>query len=139
MLLLLLLGWSHRFACSWAGRIASLRLLLGVNDPQELWTPPSFDIAAELKHLIDTEMRARGWSESATPDMVIAFLVVNDVQELKLMEAERAGEVPDLVGIGEGALLIEIVDGQTGLTIWLGGAIEAWSCGHLQASTSLPS
>ena len=93
-----------------------------VNDPQELWTPPSFDVGAELTHLINDEMHARGWAESAQPDMAIAFLVVNDIQELKVLETERAGEVPDLVGVGQGALLLEIMDASTGRTIWLAAA-----------------
>jgi|GEM_PF-1075707 len=101
-----------------------------VNDPQKLWTPPEFDIAAELKHLIDIEMRKRGWAEASNPDMLIAFLVVNDVQELKLIESERAGEVPDLVGVGEGALLIELMDAGTKHTIWLAAATAETQTGR---------
>ncbi len=93
-----------------------------LNDPQEMWTPGAVDPGAEIKFLIDEKLRNRGWSESPTPEVLIAFLVVNEVKDLAVIEDERAGNVPDLVGVGEGALLVEVIDANTRTSMWIGAA-----------------
>ena len=45
-----------------------------VFDDKGRWEPPQFDADAEIKFLIDRELRNRGMTEdSANPDLVIAF------------------------------------------------------------------
>lgn len=93
-----------------------------VTDPQNLWTAPSFDVAAELKFHVDSELRKKGYVESGNPDMAVAMLIVNDVRQLEVIASKRKGSMPDMVGVGVGAILIEIVDVKSGKTIWLGAA-----------------
>lgn len=101
-----------------------------VQDPEQMWSEGTIDVSAEVKRLIDDEMRARGWSESSTPDMLVAFLVINDVKDLEFIKSGRAGGVPDLVGVGEGSLIIEIIDAKTKQTLWLGAATAKTQSGR---------
>jgi len=99
---------------TWLGSAAILR------DPSGLWEPPAFDADAEIKHLIDRELRKRGMSESASnPDLVAAFAVGVDTEALKLKidpktKMEVAEDVP------AGGLLVVLVDSNTGYLVWAG-------------------
>ncbi len=94
------------------------------SEPNGLWNPPAFDINAETKFLIDSELRDRGLSEvtEGAPDLMVSFLILNDVSELQKIEGERASDVPKLNAVGDGALLIEVIDVASARTIFLGAA-----------------
>ena len=47
-----------------------------VSDRYGQWEPPAFDADAEIKYLIDRELRKRGMSQSSplvNPDVIVAF------------------------------------------------------------------
>ena len=56
-----------------------------VNDPLGKWEPPGFDADAEIKFLIDRELRKRGMSQnSIDPDLVVVFAAGIDMDALEL-------------------------------------------------------
>jgi len=93
-----------------------------VNDPAGLWAPKAYDVGAELKSLVDKELHARGLVESAQADVQVAVLVVDDVKQLGEIKLNRAKDMAEFVVVGQGAILLELMDAQTGMTIWLGAA-----------------
>lgn len=93
-----------------------------VNDPGGLWAPRDYDVGAELKLLVDKELRAKGFQESAEPDFVVAMIVVADVKQLEEIKLNRAQDMADFVVVGEGGILLEFVDPKTQKTIWAAAA-----------------
>lgn len=93
-----------------------------VRDDTGKWDDGDLDIAAELKFLIDKSMRERGMNESSSnPDLFIGFLVVADLNQLKQI-TDRGGKVTSIEGVGESALVIELIDAKTERTVWVGAA-----------------
>jgi hypothetical protein len=93
-----------------------------VRDDTGKWDDGDLDIAAELKFLIDRTLRDRGLNEApGEPDLFIGFLVVADVNQLKEI-TDRGGKVTAIEGVGESALVIELIDAKTERTIWVGAA-----------------
>lgn len=101
---------------TWAGSLSILR------DPTGQWEPPAYDADAEIKYLIDRELRKKGLMESSTnPDLIAAFAVGVDTEALKLKvdpetDMEVAEEVP------AGGLLVVLIDADTGFVAWAGVA-----------------
>jgi hypothetical protein len=94
-----------------------------VNDPSGRWEPPQFDADAEIKWLIDREMRARGISEvSSYPDMFVAFVAGVDMAQLELKEDPKT-KIEVLKNTPKGALVVLFVDGATGNTAWAASAV----------------
>lgn len=93
-----------------------------VNDPAGLWAPKAYDVGAELKSLVDKELRGRGLVESPQADVLVALLVVDDVKQLEEIKLNRAKDMAEFVVVGQGAILLELMDAQTGMTIWMGAA-----------------
>ncbi|BCS95215.1 hypothetical protein DSLASN_08470 [Desulfoluna limicola] len=93
-----------------------------LNDPEGKWEPPGFDADAEIKFLIDRELRKRGMSKSsANPDLLVAFAAGVDMDALDLMvDPETHSEIQE--NLPKGGLLIAFVDPDTGFVIWLGMA-----------------
>jgi hypothetical protein len=90
-----------------------------LNDAYGQWEPPTFDADAEIKYLIDRELRKRGMSETTVdPDMRVAFAAgINmDVLEFKV---DPAGEMSAL-NVPKGALVVLLMDSETGYAIWMG-------------------
>lgn len=99
-------------------------------DPLMAWSDNELDFFEETKFLIDENLRHRGLTVSNEPELFVSFLLLNDVEQLKEVESERAGELPKLAGVGKGALLIEIVDATTGSTAWLGAVTAETDSGR---------
>ncbi len=92
-----------------------------LNDPQGQWEPPAFDADAEIKFLIDRELRKRGLSEnSADADMIVAFAAGIDMDALDL-KMDPDGHM-EFLNVPRGGLAVLLVDGQSGYTIWMGVA-----------------
>ena len=87
-----------------------------------MWAPKAYDVGAELKLIVDRELRERGWAESAQADVLVTLLVVADVKQLEEIKLNRAQDMAEFVVVGEGAILIELSDAQTGKTVWMGAA-----------------
>ena len=55
-----------------------------VYDPEGKWEPPQFDADAEIKFLIDRELRKRGMNEdSVNPDLIVAFAAGIDMSSME--------------------------------------------------------
>jgi len=93
-----------------------------VFDSQGRWEPPGFDADAEIKFLIDRELRARGMSEdSVNPDMIVAFAAGIDMDSMEI-SIDPESQLTVLENVPLGALAIVLVDAHTGLAIWGGVA-----------------
>ena len=101
---------------AWLGAAAIL------NDPYGQWEPPAFDADAEIKFLIDRELRQRGMSEnSVDPDMYVAFAAGIDMEALGL-KTDPQTKMEKLSNVPLGGLLIALVDSGSGFVIWVGVA-----------------
>ncbi len=93
-----------------------------VYDPKGKWEPPQFDADAEIKFLINRELRARGMTESSSnPDLIVAYAAGIDtaVMEIKI---DPESYLETLRNVPMGALIVALIDGKTGLAIWGGVA-----------------
>jgi len=91
------------------------------NDAVGQWEPPDFDADAEIRSLIGRELRKRGkFEEAIDPDLVVAFGAgVNmNVIEAKI---NPNGDMQAL-NVPKGGLLVQLKDGRSGYTIWMGVA-----------------
>lgn len=103
-----------------------------INDPAGAWVAPQFDANAEIKWLIDREMRARAISEvTAFPDMFVAFVAGVDMTRLALKE-DPAVNMEVLKNVPKGALMIMLIDGASGDVMWVATAVGNVG-GHLSA------
>jgi hypothetical protein len=93
-----------------------------LNDPQSQWKIPSFDASAEIKYLIDRELRKHGMSESySNPDLIVAFSAGVDMANLKL-KVDPETKMNMLSNVPAAGLLVVLVDRQSGFTKWAGVA-----------------
>jgi hypothetical protein len=101
---------------TWLGSAAILY------DPEGKWEPPQFDADAEIKFLIDRELRERGMTESsANPDLIIAYAAGIDMTSLEI-KIDPESYLETLRDVPMGALVVALIDGKTGLAIWAGVA-----------------
>jgi hypothetical protein len=93
-----------------------------LNDPYGKWEPPTFDADAEIKYLIDRELRKRGlFQNSADPDMFVAFAAGIDMEALEL-KVNPETQMDHVENVPQGGLLIAFIDSETGFVIWGGVA-----------------
>ena len=93
-----------------------------VYDPDGTWEPPQFDADAEVKFLIDRELRKRGMSEdSLNPDMIVAFAAGIDMEIMEI-DIDPKSDLVVLENVPMGALTVILVDANSGLAIWAGVA-----------------
>jgi hypothetical protein len=93
-----------------------------VFDEEGQWEPPQFDADAEIKFLIDRELRANGMTEdSVNPDLVIAYAAGIDMDSMEI-KTDPENELEVLENVPVGALTVIMVDAETGLAVWAGVA-----------------
>ncbi len=93
-----------------------------INDPYGQWEPPDFDADAEIKYLIDRELRKRGLLQnSADPDLIVAFAAGINMAALEL-KVDPKTKINNLANVPRGVLLITLVDSESGFVIWMGVA-----------------
>ena len=91
-----------------------------VFDPEGQWEPPQFDADAEIKFLIDRELRKRGMTEAtANADMIVAFAAGIDMASMEI-KVDPESELSTLENVPMGALTVILIDSTTGLAIWGG-------------------
>ena len=91
-----------------------------VNDSHGQWEPPAFDADAEIKYLIDRELREHGMLQnSADPDLIVAFAAGIDMDALAL-KADPKSKIEWLANVPRGGLVIALIDGESGFVIWAG-------------------
>ena len=94
-----------------------------VNDPYGQWEPPQFDADAEIKFLIDREMRKRGMTEdTVNPDLIVAFAAGIDMEALGI-KTDPNSQSDMLKKVPQGGLAVVLADSQTGFAIWAGTAV----------------
>lgn len=102
---------------AWLGSAAIL------NDPRGKWEPPQFDADAEIKFLIDRELRKRGIKEVAVrPDLIVGFAAGIDMEALELVENKET-KLQMLQNVPTGSLVIVLIDGVTGNPVWASAAV----------------
>jgi len=86
------------------------------------WEPPGFDADAEVKWLIDRELRARNVSRvDDNPDMFVAYVAGIDMDALELkVDPETRREMLD--SVPKGALAVVFIDAASGKPVWVGVA-----------------
>jgi len=93
-----------------------------VFDEHGQWEPPQFDADAEIKFLIDRELRKHGMTEdSVNPDLVIAYAAGIDMDSMDIKTDPESG-LEALENAPIGALTVIMIDADTGLAIWAGVA-----------------
>jgi hypothetical protein len=91
-----------------------------LNDPEGNWEPPGVDVDAEIKFLIDRELRKRGMTETnRKSDLYVAYVIGVDMDALKLKENPEA-KVSTLQNVPGGALLVVLIDARTTYAVWAG-------------------
>jgi hypothetical protein len=91
-----------------------------VYDPEGQWEPPQFDADAEIKFLIDRELRAHGMAESSSnPDLIVAFAAGIDMATMEI-KTDPESKLETLENVPKGALSVILIDAKTGLAIWGG-------------------
>jgi hypothetical protein len=94
-----------------------------VYDPEGQWEPQNVDIDAEVQFMINNELRKRGIAETGNnPDMLVAYAAGVDMTSLGLKENPETKEKL-LENIPRAALIIALIDADTGYVIWLGEAV----------------
>lgn len=102
---------------AWLGSAAILY------DPKGKWEPPEFDADAEIKFLIDRELRKRGMQEVAVnPDMIVGYAAGIDMEALQLVE-DKESKIQMLQNVPTGSLVIVLIDGNTGNPVWASAAV----------------
>ena len=91
-------------------------------DPEGQWEPRDVDIDAEVQFIINGELRKRGMSEvSASPDVLVAYAAGVDMTSLGLkQDPETKQEL--LANIPKAALVIALIDADTGYVMWIAEA-----------------
>ena len=95
-----------------------------VNDHYGQWELPAFDADAEIKYLIDRELRKRGMLQSSPlvyPDVIVAFAAGIDMDALEL-KVDPKSKIETLANVPRGGLVIALIDGESGFVIWAGVA-----------------
>jgi len=93
-----------------------------VFDEKGQWEPPQFDADAEIKFLIDRELRQHGMTEdSVNPDLAIAYAAGIDMDSMEI-KTDPENELEVLQNVPVGALTVIMVDADTGLAVWAGVA-----------------
>jgi hypothetical protein len=100
-------------------------------DPEGRWEPAQFDADAEVKWLIDRELRKKGITEvTANPDMIIGFTAGINMAALGLTENPET-KLVTLQNVPKGGLALIFIDASTGFPIWIAAAV-----GELQQEPS---
>ena len=94
-----------------------------LHDNTGVWVPRDADTKAEIEFLVDKGLREKGLSVvKEKPDLFVALMIVADVDDVQEIEKTRGDSLSTFDPVGQGALLVELIDAQTGKTVWMGGA-----------------
>jgi len=100
--------------------IAAAQILF---DPEGQWEPRNVDLDVEVQFMINSELRKRGMAEvNSNPDMLVAYAAGVDMTTLDLKESPETKEKL-IENIPSAALVVALVDADTGYVIWLGEAV----------------
>jgi hypothetical protein len=102
---------------AWAG---SAQILF---DPVGQWEQPTLDTDEEVRFVINRELRAHGLTQvDKAPDLLVAFAAGVDTSVLELKDdPDSKNKIP--TNVPKAALVIALIDANTGYAIWLGYAV----------------
>ena len=102
---------------AWAG---SAQIIF---DPVGQWEQPTLDMDEEVKFVINRELRNYGiYQAEKNPDLLVAFAAGIDTTVLELKE-DPDSDKKVLTNVPKAALLIALIDANTGYVVWLGFAV----------------
>jgi len=102
---------------AWAG---SAQIIF---DPVGQWEQPTLDTDKEVKFVINRELRERGLVQvTSHPDLLVAFAAGIDTSILELKDNPNSDK-KIVTNVPKAALLIALVDANTGYTVWVGYAV----------------
>ena len=94
-----------------------------VFDPIGQWEQPTLDTDEEVRFVINRELRARGFNKvENNPDIWVAFAAGVDTPVLELKE-DPSKDKTVLSNVPKAALVIALIDADTGYTVWSGYAM----------------
>jgi len=94
-----------------------------VFDPEGQWEPRNVDIDTEVQFIINSELSKRGIAEvSSNPDMMVAYAAGVDMTTLGLKVNPETSEKL-LENIPSAALVVALIDADTGYVVWVGEAV----------------
>ncbi len=94
-----------------------------LQDRTGVWVPKDIDTKAEVQFLVDQQLRKREIVLAPSePDLLVSLLFVADVGDVEEIKSKRGDGLTTFDPVGQGALLVELIDAETGKTVWLGGA-----------------
>lgn len=94
-----------------------------VFDPIGQWEQPTLDTDEEVRFVINRELRNRGINQVENdPDLFVAFAAGVDTTALELKEDPNSEEKA-LTNVPKAALVIALIDADSGYIVWLGYAI----------------
>lgn len=92
-------------------------------DRTGVWTAKDVDAQAEIMYLVNKGLRERGMTVARDqPDLLVSLLIVADVNDIEAIKNERGEALSGFDPVGQGALIVELIDADTGKTVWMGGA-----------------
>ena len=96
-------------------------------DRTGVWAEKDFDARTEIEFLVDQALRRHGLTVSqGDPDLLVSSTILAEVQDVeeKKVEDEKSKRREGLTfdAVGEGGLIVELIDAQTEKTVWIGGA-----------------
>ena len=91
-------------------------------DHTGVWAEKDFDARTEVEFLVDQALRRHGLTVSqGEPDLLVDLSIIAEVQDVEEKETKRRQGLT-FDPVGEGALVVELIDNQTEKTVWIGGA-----------------
>lgn len=97
---------------AWVG---SAQLL---NDQEWRWEPPEFDLDAEVRWLVDSQLRQKGLSEvNSNPDLLVAYVAGVNMDALEEVKDVKT-HLTTLENVPKGALMVILVDTASASVIW---------------------
>ena len=100
----------------WGG---SAQLVLDENGQ---WASPQMDVNAELRYLVDTELRKKGFTQvGENPELILVATVGVNMDAVK-MKKDQDTNINILKNVPQSALIIVMLDAESRDPIWVGMA-----------------
>jgi len=94
-----------------------------VNDPHGNWEPPDFDADAEIRHVLNRELRRRGMREVISDaQLVVAFATGISTDVFHIVE-NPDNKMYTLQNAPKAALVLVFIDPRTRYPVWVGTAV----------------
>ena len=94
-----------------------------LNDSQGLWKPRGFDVDTTIRKLIDSKLQAKGIVRTdSQPDLLVGYVLGIDMDALELKKNPQT-RFETLQNVPKGALVVVLIDADTGFPVWVGEAI----------------